>query len=401
MEDKSQPQVEPQKIASPASESEVEVRVHPSALENFAQTVGDVTEAIDHVAKTGIAAVDLAAKQTHQLIEQATLGAGQAVTRISDNWLVRKVTGFLRLGWLVDATDRVDLKKAEAAVRKLQQEHPNESPSQIAHRIMIDKSIYAGGVGLVTSLVPVEAIALLAVDLATTTLLQAEMVYQIAAAYGLDLKDPARKGEVLGIFGLSFGGSRAIKAGLGLLRTVPVAGAIIGASANATMFYSLGYAACRFYEAKLDALTTETVLATLKEANENYLEVAIAQQAVMDQILVNMILASHPEKTWEEILPELPTLNLSPNSLKVIAENIKSPQPLDQLLNQLNRDFAFPLLAQCYRITQVDGVINPDEARVMKAIATRFNIDLNLIQPAVKSEARSSTRANVTSKPPA
>ncbi len=396
MDDNSQQQIEPKKTAdSPALESEVKLRVQSSALENLAKTVGGVTEAMDHVTQTGIAAAEAAAKQTHHLIEQATLEAGQAVTRISDNWLVRKVTGFLRLGWLVDATDRVDLKKAEAAVRKLQQEHPDESPSQIAHRIMIDKSIYAGGVGLVTSLVPVEAIALLAVDLATTTLLQAEMVYQIAAAYGLDLKDPARKGEVLGIFGLSFGGSRAIKAGLGLLRTVPVAGAVIGASANATMFYSLGYAACRFYEAKLDAATTETAMATVEVANENYLEVAIAQAAVMDQILVNMILASHPEKSWEEILPNLQTLNLSPNSLKVIAANIKSPQPLERLLNQLNRDFAFPLLAQCYRIAQVDGVTNPDEARVMKAIATKFNIDPNSIESAVKSEAHSSAGANV------
>lgn len=418
MDDKSQ-----QQINSPVSASEVEV-IQPSTADNklvntpgvqlpaapeedgrsffesFAKTVGEITEAITHTAaQTGIAVVETAAgvgeaaaKQTHQLIEQATLGAGQAVTRVSDNWLVRRVTRVLNLDWLLGATDRVDLEKATKAVRKLQQEHPNESPSQIAHRIMVDKSIYAGGVGFVTSLLPGEAIALLAVDFATTTVIQAEMVYQIAAAYGLDLKDSARKGEVLAIFGLAFGGSRAIKAGLVLLRTVPVAGAMIGASANATMLYSLGYAACRFYEAKLNASTSEAKLAAVKEASENYLEVAIAQEAIMDQILAHMILASHPEKSWEAILPDLQALNLSPTSKDAIASNIKSPQPLDTLLEQLNRDFALPLLAQCYRIAQIDGVTTSAEAKVMEAIATKFDIDLTSIAAAVQSEPSSSDR---------
>ena len=359
----------------------------PSFLETFAKTVGEVTEAITHTAaQTGKALVETAAevgsaagKQTHHLISQATQGAGQAVTHVGDNWLVRRVSGVLNLNWLVGASDRVDLEKATQAVRKLQQEHPFESPSQIAHRIMVEKATYAGGIGLASSILPGVALALLAVDLAATTQLQSEMVYQIAVAYGLDLKDPARKGEVLAIFGLALGGGRLMKAaGLGLLRNVPFAGAMIGASSNAAMLYSLGYAACRFYEAKLDSptsVTTDATLAELKQQSENYLETAIAQEAVMDQILVHMLLASHPEKSWSEIMPELQALNLSPTSLKAIANNIKSPQPLDTLLNQLNRDFAVPLLAQCYRIAQLDGKTSAVEARVMEAIATKFDID--------------------------
>ncbi len=360
----------------------------PSFLESFAKTVGEVTEAITHTAaQTGKALVETATevgsaagKQTHHLISQATQGAGQAVTRVGDNWLVRRVTGVLNLNWLVGASDRVDLEKATQAVRKLQQEHPFESPSQIAHRIMVEKATYAGGIGLASSILPGVALALLAVDLAATTQLQSEMVYQIAVAYGLDLKDPARKGEVLAIFGLALGGGRLMKAaGLGLLRNVPFAGAMIGASSNAAMLYSLGYAACRFYEAKLDSptsVTTDATLAELKQQSENYLETAIAQEAVMDQILVHMLLASHPEKSWSEIMPELQALNLSPTSLKAIANNIKSPQPLDTLLNQLNRDFAVPLLAQCYRIAQLDGKTSAVEAKVMEAIATKFDIDM-------------------------
>lgn len=155
------------------------------------------------------------------------------------------------------------------------------------------------------------------------------------------------------------------------------------------MIYSLGYAACRFYEAKLDeskSLTSEETLAELKQQSDRYLETAIAQQAVMDQILVHMTLARHLDKTWEEILPELEAVNLSPASLEAIGKNIKSPQPLEQLLNQLNRDFTIPLLVQGYRIAKLDGEIKPGEQKVIDAITTKFNIDLNKIQPIVNSQ---------------
>ena len=385
MGDKSQPaskqaaQTEGVQTATTPTDSPSKTQQNDAAdfLSYFVQSIGDVGKVIAQLPQA-------ASQQIHDWITPATTTAGEAVNYVGNNWLVRRFTRFLNLDWLLGASNSVDLTKAEAEVRKLQQEHPDESPSQIAHRIMVEKATKAGGIGLATSVLPGAALALLAVDLAATTRLQAEMVYQIAAAYGLDLKDVARKGEVLGIFGLGLGGSRLLKAaGLGLLRNIPLAGAAIGASSNATMLYSLGYAACRFYEAKQkspDAVSDKETLDTLKQQSDKYLETAIAQQAVMDNILVHMIRASHPEKTWEQIMPQLKALNLSPYSLKAIAADIKSPQPLDTLLNQLNNDFAIPLLAQCYRIAQADGVTKPEEARVIEAIANKFNIDMNSIK---------------------
>jgi uncharacterized protein (DUF697 family) len=359
-----------------------------SFLKSFAGKVGDTVGTALGIGSTVVGVASgigqAATKQTQKLIEQATHTTGSVVNRLSENWLIRRLSGFLNLNWLIGASDNVDLEKAADALKKLQQEHPSDSPSQIAHRIMVDKAKKGAGVGLASSILPGFAAALLAIDLAATTQLQSEMVYQIAAAYGLDLKDPKRKGEVLAIFGLALGGGRLLKAaGLGLLRNIPFAGAVIGASSNATMIYSLGYAACRFYEAKLDAsksLTTEETLAQLKQQSENYLETAIAQEAVMDQILVHMILASRPDKSWHEILPELQALNLSPTSLQAIAQNIESPQPLEKLLNQLNPDFAIPLLAQCCRISQQNGVTSPAEQEVIEAIANKFDINIKDFQ---------------------
>ncbi|MBN3894885.1 MAG: EcsC family protein [Nostoc sp. NOS(2021)] len=373
-------------VNSPRETSEVKISAQssvenkPSGLESFVETVAQTGKAVLDAA---VGVGEATAKETHKLIEQTTQTSGQVVNRLSENWLIRKVSGVLNLNWLIGATDVVDLEKAEAAVNKLKQKYPNESPSQIAHRIMVEKATQAATVGLATSILPGIAVALFAIDLTATTKLQSEMLYQIASVYGLNLKDPARKGEVLAIFGLALGGERLLKAaGLGLLRNVPLAGAAIAASSNATMIYSLGYAACRFYEAKLDestSLTSPQTLATLKAESEKYLESAIAQEAVMDQILVHMILASHPEKTLEEILPELQAVNLSHNSLDAIAQNIKSLKSLDILLNQLNRDFAIPLLTQCYKMAQLDNQTTPVEQQIITAIANKFDIDTNAI----------------------
>ncbi|MEH1824798.1 MAG: EcsC family protein [Nostoc sp.] len=368
---------ETSEVGIPAQSS---IENEPSGLESLIKTVAQTGQA---VLDTAVGVGEATAKETHKFIEQTTQSSGQFVNRLSENWLIRKLSGVLNLNWLISDTNLVDLEQAEAAVNKLKKQYPNESPSQLAHRIMVEKATKAATVGLATSFLPGIAVALLAIDLTATTKLQSEMLYQIASVYGLDLKDPARKGEILAIFGLALGGERLLKAaGLGLLRNVPLAGAVIGASSNATMIYSLGYAACRFYETKLDestSLASPQTLATLKAESEKYLESAIAQQAIMDQILVHMILASHPEKTWKEILPELKVLNLTPTSLDAIAQNIKSPQPLDILLNQLNRDFAIPLLAQCYKIAQLDNQITPVEQKIIEAISNKFDIDANKI----------------------
>jgi len=315
----------------------------------------------NNAVKTATGAGGTAAKHTYQVLAQIT-------QFVSGAPILRKVV------------DQVDLVKVEDSVKKIKQKYPNETPRQIAHRFMLEKAIYAGSTGLVTSLVPGAAAALFVVDLTATSALQAEMVYQIAAAYGLDTREPVRKGEVLTIFGLALGGNRAIKAGLELLQNTPVAGAVIGASSNAVMLYTVGYAACRFYEAKLNSEATEASLTASKEASEEYLNSAIAQQIIMDQILVHVISAENPEKPWENILPELEVLNISPASLAVIKANIKSPPPLDQLLSQLNRDFAMPLLAQCERVVQRDGVRTPEEANVIEKISKKFEIDLNAMK---------------------
>ncbi|MDY6784126.1 MAG: hypothetical protein SW833_16525 [Cyanobacteriota bacterium] len=301
---------------------------------------------------------------------KVTEGTGYLLDTIADNPALKQVAKAFKADWLVALLDRVDVEKAASEVERLKAQYPDAEPHAIAHRLMLQKAMLAGGSGLATSLIPGAATALLAVDIASTTLLHAEMVYQIAGIYGLDLKEPERKAEVLTIFGLSLGGNRAIEAGLDLFfRNIPVAGAVIGAGSNAAMVYALGYGACRFYEAKLNPETSlPEDLETVKTESNEYFEDAIAQETIMDRILVHVVLAGNPGETWAEILPGLQAANLSPASLETIEANLESPPKLETLLEQINTDFGVPLLAQCNKIARLDEAIAPEEERVLATI---------------------------------
>lgn len=195
-----------------------------------------------------------AGSRAQQLVEQGTEHIGKIVAPIAENPLVKFAAKVPGISWLLTALGHVDIEQAQQEVDKLRQENPLDTPEQLAHRIIVDTSVKGGGIGLITNFVPPLAITLFAVDLAAVTTLQAEMVYRIAAAYGFPLQDPARRGEVLAIFGLSVGGSGVLKVGLGFVELLPIIGAFAGASNNATLLYSLGIIACRFYQAKRDSI---------------------------------------------------------------------------------------------------------------------------------------------------
>ncbi|WP_320073152.1 hypothetical protein [Nostoc sp. MG11] len=311
---------------------------------------------------------------------QATQVAGQALAIVGNNPPLQLAIKSLNKDWLNLLIQQVDVVKAEASVRKLQHEHPNEQPAQISHHLMLQKAVLAGTTGFASSVVPGQAAATFVVDWAATAALSVELVYQIAAAYGMDLKDSTRQGEAVAIFGLGVGGKTAIKAGLGLLRNMPVAGAVIGASSNAVMIYALGHSACQFYQAKQNPLTLEATLVDAQVESKKYIEAAISQEKIMDQILVYIVLAGNPDKSWKDLLPELQAANLSSASIDAIAANIKSLPSLETLLEQINSDFAVPLLAQCQRIAHLDGVITPAEAKVIDFINKKLSCDLAAIK---------------------
>ncbi len=197
-------------------------------------------------ARVGTAAADSA----HTALEQATESVGQAVNPIAESPAVDYVARVPGLRWLTSALGRVNRDKAKADVLALQAKYPAEPAEELAHRLIIETTLKAGGIGLATNIIPPVALGLFAIDLAAIASLQSEMLYRIAGLYGFEVADPARKGEALTIFALSLGASTAVKAGLGAVELIPLVGAAVGAGSNAGILYSFGIVASEFYKKK-------------------------------------------------------------------------------------------------------------------------------------------------------
>jgi uncharacterized protein (DUF697 family) len=189
-------------------------------------------------------------KNAQQWFAQGTETIGKAVTPVVDHPFVKYVAKVPGINWLLAALGQVDVSKVEVEVKQLQQENGLQTPEQLAHQIMVETALKAGGIGLVTNILPPIALSLFAVDIVAIAALQAEMVYRIAGIYGFPLNDPTRRGEVLAIFGLSIGGSGALKSGLSFVELIPLVGPVVGATSDAALIYGLGYIACQYYGSK-------------------------------------------------------------------------------------------------------------------------------------------------------
>ncbi len=305
------------------------------------------------------------------LLVQTTAGTGEFLESVAENPVVKTVTGLPVLNRLPTFLGEVNRDRARETVARIRAEMPTASPGEIAERIMVDTALQAAGVGLVTNIVPPIALALFAVDLAAVTQLQVEMVYRIAAAYEFPLDASERRGEVLAIFGLSLGGSGILKAGLGFIEVVPGVGAVIGASTNAILIYSLGYTACRYYEARQEMAGESS---NFLQTTEDYLQQAVARQAVMDQLLAHVVIASNPRLSWPELSPQLQRFALTTATAEGLA-SLEDLEPVDRLLDRLDPRDVRPLLARCEKIVQYENTISitPEAGALLAQIAARVD----------------------------
>jgi len=341
-----------------------------TAIETAQKQVGETMKG------TGQIISDVATGTTQLVgssVQYSTQIAGSLIHGLDQNPELEKLTHALKLDWLLPIINKVDVQGAAAAVQDLQTQYPHESVNQITHRLIQQKALLVGGMGLASSLVPGAAAALFTVDLAALAFAQAELGYQIAAAYGLDLSHPARKGEILAIFGAAMGANYAFKTGLKFaLRNVPIAGGAVGASTNAIALYAVGYAACRFHETQGQALLTETAAQQALEAGAEYLEAAQQQQVLVDQVIAHMVKASFPDRTWAETLPELEPYHLSAESLATIEAHLDNPIPLADLISNLTEDYSIVALFTCQAIANADENITPEEDAILAALSTQL-----------------------------
>ena len=310
--------------------------------------------------------------EAQKALEKSTVSTGETLEWIASNPILKSADNIIGLDWLMTFLGRVNTAEVKANVAEMRSQYPHETSGQIAQRLIIEKTWKGGRVGLLTNIVPPIAALFLGIELIATTKLQTEMVYEIAAAYGLDLDEPTRRGEAMAIFGLSLGAD-VLKTGLTIVEIIPGIGAVVGASTNAAMLYVLGQTACRFYEAKIN----DVELASMQQQTNTDWQTALNQSKIMDCILAHMVRVSCPNENWAEILPKIK--QISPDSVETIAVNLKQTHDLSQLLDRLMPEFAPLTLRRCYDIAMSNGSINLEEQEILSQIAVKFDLDLSTV----------------------
>ncbi len=193
----------------------------------------------------------------YEFVGQSTETIGHIITPIANHPSIQFATTVPGLRWVMAALGQVNVEAVQQEVESLRQTYPQENAEALAQRVIADTARQAAGIGLAMNFVPPLALTLLAVDLGAIAALQAKMIYRIAAIYDFSPTEPARRGELLAVWGLSVGSSEVMKVGLSAVELVPVVGAVVGSASNAALLFGLGQVACRFYEAKQRAIVKE------------------------------------------------------------------------------------------------------------------------------------------------
>lgn len=305
--------------------------------------------------------------------------AGTLIDKFREDEGIESFAEKLKLYPFLKAIHSVDIVSVQAAVAKIQQEHPDWTCDQVVERLIQSKAVLLGAKGLATSVVPGLAAGMFAVDLASSIAMQAELIYQIAYAYDLDLHDSARKAEALTLFGLGFGGSAALKLGMGFARNIPMAGAVIGAGGNAVMTYALGTSAHQYFKAISSGKTNDEAVAVSQETSSQFLDQAAEQEHALDEVFAHMILAGQPELSLQQLEQNIDQLSLEETSKQNIKTHIHSLRPFNELLSDLRPEYGLVVLAQAERLARSDAHINEQEQALMDQLEQHFQIQAQLL----------------------
>ena len=172
---------------------------------------------------------------------------GKILETIAKNPVLQAIYPWIGLQWLMCILGEVDHQKIQETIENLREKYPNETPEQLADRIIQKQGIEAAKIGVFTNLIPPFALLLLGLEFSAITQLQVEMIYKLAAAYNLNIETPLRRGENFALYNLSLGGG-LLKTSFSVVEMIPGIGPIVGACSDTILLYSLGYATTWLYQ---------------------------------------------------------------------------------------------------------------------------------------------------------
>jgi hypothetical protein len=251
--------------------------------------------------------------------------------------------------WIAESPCDINFTAATKSVTRLITRVKHKTPREIAHRLIIHKSLQAAGLELIGDVVVtvnniLDGLGADGIDLPEIAKLGAEMVYQIGQIYGFNIDAPERKQEALFLFGFIFLGERLIDLGIDWLKLGYINNKILKVGSKALMIYGIGHAACSYYEYKAEfefsLIPPDDLLNKLRQERDNYFPDDVSEATVKQKLIVEISIAFPnisydllesllAEQKWREadmeteyIISELLNRNIKDDTSKIFAKDI-------------------------------------------------------------------------------
>ncbi len=101
-----------------------------------------------------------------------------------------------------------------------------------------------------------------------------------------------------------------------------------------------------------------------------YTSLTPKQQSKLQRLLAHLIRVGAPDQAinWDSLYPQLQALDLDEEMLLGIKSALKVPQPLNQVVEELDPDVAAIALPQAVKIALLDRRVNPHEDSTLTAL---------------------------------
>ena len=250
--------------------------------------------------------------------------------------------------WIAESICDIDFTAASKSVTRLITRVRHKTPREIAHKLIIHKSLQAAGLELIGDVVAtvnniLDGLGAQGINLPKIAKLGAEMVYQIAEIYGFNIDAPERKQEALFLFSWIFLGEKIIDIGIDWLKLGYI-NKLLKVGSKALMIYGLGHVACFYYEYKqkfeFSLIPSDNLLNKLRQERDDYFPNDVSEATVKQKLILEISITFPEinyellerllaEKKWREadaeteyIISELFNREIKDDTSKIFAKDI-------------------------------------------------------------------------------
>jgi uncharacterized protein (DUF697 family) len=352
-------------------------------------------------------------------IEKSGAFVGSVIKRLNASEMYNLLAERFGINWFFNRIVSVDIEKTTKQVEKFKKKYPKANPDELVDKITSHKAFYTATIGFTSGLVPGNIPALV-FDFITTIGAQAELIYEIALIYEMDLEDETRKGEVLTLIALGAGSTKTAEATLKLAmdisakkmghmmaekmikafsivvgekiakrfiaKLIPFIGGIIGASLNASMITLTGRGAKAFYKNIIER--NHIYLGELpEEVRQIYdrkdLDITVKTE-IRDLIIIKILIyLLHKgdysiEAITNAIFEYYPAIQADEQMKEFVQNEIAEPTYTPELLKKLDRPTTSIVLTKAVFIINSLGSLNTYQREYLSTLADLFDLPFDI-----------------------